>query len=38
MALLFELKGHNNVIKDLKLSFENKIISVGKDRAIIIWE
>ena len=38
MALIHELKGHINVVKDLKISFEGKLISVGKDKQIVVWE
>lgn len=38
MVLIHEMKAHNNVVRDLKLSFENKLVSVGKDKTINIWE
>ena len=37
--LLFDLKGHQGFVTNISTTFlENKIVSVGKDKKIIIWE
>ena len=39
MMMLFDLKGHNGFVQDLATTYlDNKIISVGFDKKIIIWE
>jgi WD40 repeat protein len=39
MKMLHDLKGHTGFVLDLTTTFlENKIVSVGYDKRIIIWQ